>query len=99
MHPHVGHIGGGEAVAEPFVRALVHDDEIPLEAPSAAGQIDRDSRCGNDCRTPRRSDAPSRDAGPRSACTRRYTRGTDRTTTRNTRASTSLAGTARPPHP
>ena len=32
VHPDVGLVLGGDVVAEPFVRALVHDDEVPLEA-------------------------------------------------------------------
>src|SRR6185312_14223210 len=39
MNPHVGAIGGGDAVAEPLVRALVDDDEIKLEAPGSVGPV------------------------------------------------------------
>ena len=36
VHPHVGVVLRRDVVAEPLVRALVHDDEIPLEAEPGA---------------------------------------------------------------
>src|ERR1043166_7744072 len=39
VHPDVGFVFRRDVVAEPFVRALVHDDEIPLEAQPRPGQV------------------------------------------------------------
>ena len=39
MDPHVRHIRGGDAVAEPLVRALVNDDEIESQADAHAGPV------------------------------------------------------------
>ena len=36
VYPHVGIVLCGDVVAEPFMGALVHDDEIPLHAESRA---------------------------------------------------------------
>src|SRR5262249_10965722 len=39
VNPHIGGIGSRDAVAEPFVRALVNDNEIESRTDSYAGPI------------------------------------------------------------
>ena len=39
LNPHVRHVGGGDRVAEPLVRALVNDDEVELQADADAGPV------------------------------------------------------------
>ena len=39
VDPHVGAVGGGDAVAEPLVAALVDDDEVEAEADADAGPV------------------------------------------------------------
>ena len=39
VNPHVRDVGGGDGVAEPFVGALVNDDEVELKADANAGEV------------------------------------------------------------
>jgi len=39
VDPHVGLVGGGDAVAEPLVRAFVDDDEVEPGADADAGPV------------------------------------------------------------
>jgi hypothetical protein len=39
VDPHVGGIGSGDAVAEPFVAALVDDDEVEARADADLGPV------------------------------------------------------------
>ena len=39
VDPHVGLVLHGDVVAPPLVRALVHDDEVPLQAEAGAGEV------------------------------------------------------------
>ena len=39
MNPHIGSVGGGDAVAEPLMRALVDDDEVESEADAGARPV------------------------------------------------------------